>query len=111
MTYNLSITRLHRGRPRKVMPGQKIHKSVFNDHIDQSNYQPKACIKVKGITWEDVKSHPEMIEKDPFADASAILSDMSKRSLSELSDENLSVFISLAQTTGEYGHAVKLRVK
>ena len=97
-TYDLLITRLHLGRPRKVMPGQKIHKSVFND---PSNYKPQARIQDKGMTWEDVKSSAKMTEQDPFTDASVILSDMRERNPSEFSNENLNVLISLAQTTGQ----------
>ncbi len=96
--YNLLITRLHLGRSRKVMPGQRIHKSVFND---QSNYKPKARIQDKGMTWEDVKSSAEMVEQDPFTDASVILSDMRERSQSDFSNENLTVLISLSQTIGQ----------
>ena len=91
--YNLLITRPHRGRSRKVMPGQKIHKSVF---YDDPNYKPKA--RIKHTTWGNMQSDTEMIEEDPFTDASAILSDMRERSPSEFSDIKLVVFISLAHT-------------
>ena len=97
MTYNLSTTRLHRGRPRKVMSGQKIHKSVFGD----DNYKPKARIQVEGIMWENVESSAEMIEEDPFTDASVVLDGMRGRSPPYVSEEDFNVFMTLSQTPGE----------
>ena len=104
MTYNLSITRLHRGRPRKVMSGQKIHKSVFSD----DNYKPKARIQVEGITWENVESSVEMIEQDPFTDASVVLNGMKERKPPNVSEEDFNVLMTLSQTPGE---SRSLRVK
>ena len=105
MTYDLPITRLHLGRPRKVMPGQKIHRSVFDDDL---NYKPKARIQVEGITWENVESSVEMIEQDPFTDASVVLNGMKERKPPNVSEEDFNVLMTLSQTPGE---SRSLRVK
>ncbi|PPQ90221.1 hypothetical protein CVT25_001664 [Psilocybe cyanescens] len=82
------VIRWPRQSPRRILPGQLIHDSVFAEGLKKTGYEAAAVFRDEGTRWDE-KSLKEkgIVEDDPYSHANKTL-----QSIKESNDKRVPVF-------------------
>ncbi|KAF4587991.1 hypothetical protein EYR38_009952 [Pleurotus pulmonarius] len=102
LTYKTSVataTRPHLGSPRVIRPGQRIHQSVLVEMASTNGYVPHARLPGSvALEYDALIHNKDILEEDPFASPSTILTKLKYEGISELDEFDASILAFLTSS-------------